>query len=442
MKDKEFTSPANEADRRKGRKSLSKRQKAIISVLVQMGGQPVTLSAISEKLSVSSRTILRELSVVEEWMSENDFRFVRKRGTGVALEETPENKGIVKDKLIKYIDETTKYIGQSGYSDTVRSIDIFNELPNRFPLEGDTPYKYRGDIEQTKDASGVVPDNIKSGWSKHLSIEDLCDAATVARTNLPDTDFMYNDDNLTDPAKLAITKDIISEVQSYEQEHSVKLIDSIGTQMHLDNDVTSEEIENMFKELSEYGLPIEITEFDLAMTQNVEGLTDEEIEVLRQQKMNEIISCIESLQEEYNIRGLTICSKTDSQNFRVKLANEELLTSGNEPIDTLHGGYFTEEMTPKSEQLEEMIDVNETTQEIEKIVENAKIKYDVIEISVVHYIGEFYTGDTLFLVAVLGKHRKESLDALNEVIEKVKFEVEFKKEEISKQGSKTILAGG
>ena len=266
------------------------------------------------------------------------------------LEETPENKKIVKDKLIKYIDETTKYIGQSGYSDTVRSIDIFNELPNRFPLEGDTPYKYRGDIEQTKDASGVVPDNIKSGWSKHLSIEDLCDAATVARTNLPDTDFMYNDDNLTDPAKLAITKDIISEVQSYEQEHSVKLIDSIGTQMHLDNDVTSEEIENMFKELSEYGLPIEITEFDLAMTQNVEGLTDEEIEVLRQQKMNEIISCIESLQEEYNIRGLTICSKTDSQNFRVKLANEELLTSGNEPIDTLHGGYFTEEMEPKAKQ--------------------------------------------------------------------------------------------
>ena len=266
------------------------------------------------------------------------------------LDENSENKGIVKDKLIKYIDETTKYIGQSGYSDTVRSIDIFNELPNRFPLEGDTPYKYRGDIEQTKDASGVVPDNIKSGWSKHLSIEDLCDAATVARTNLPDTDFMYNDDNLTDPAKLAITKDIISEVQSYEQEHSVKLIDSIGTQMHLDNDVTSEEIENMFKELSEYGLPIEITEFDFAMTQNVEGLTDEEIEVLRQQKMNEIISCIESLQEEYNIRGLTICSKTDSQNFRVKLANEELLTSGNEPINTLHGGYFTEEMEPKAKQ--------------------------------------------------------------------------------------------
>ena len=87
-------------------------------------------------------------------------------------------------------------------------------------------------------------------------------------------------------------------------------------------------------------------------------------------------------------------------------------------------------------------DKQETLKEIEAIVENAKIKYNVAEISVVHYLGEFYTGDSLFLVAVLGGHRGESLDALKEVIEKVKFDVEFKKEEISKQGTQTILAGG
>ena len=87
-------------------------------------------------------------------------------------------------------------------------------------------------------------------------------------------------------------------------------------------------------------------------------------------------------------------------------------------------------------------DREKTKAEIEKIVENAKIKYNVHEISVVHYIGEFYTGDMLFLVAVLGAHRGETLDALKEVIETVKYDVEFKKEEISKQGTKTILAGG
>ena len=45
-------------------------------------------------------------------------------------------------------------------------------------------------------------------------------------------------------------------------------------------------------------------------------------------------------------------------------------------------------------------DKDKTKSEIEKIVENSKIKYNVHEISVVHYIGEFYTGDPLFLVAV------------------------------------------
>ncbi len=83
-----------------------------------------------------------------------------------------------------------------------------------------------------------------------------------------------------------------------------------------------------------------------------------------------------------------------------------------------------------------------TLKDIEDIVENTKIKYNIFEISVIHYIGEFYTGDSLFLVAVLGGHREESLNALKEVIEKVKFDVEFKKEEISDNGTKTILAGG
>ncbi|MBE6499610.1 MAG: molybdenum cofactor biosynthesis protein MoaE [Methanobrevibacter thaueri] len=87
-------------------------------------------------------------------------------------------------------------------------------------------------------------------------------------------------------------------------------------------------------------------------------------------------------------------------------------------------------------------DKNKTQKEIEKIVENTKIKYNVHEISVIHYVGEFYTGDMLFLVAVLGAHRKETLDALKEVIESVKYNVEFKKEEISDEGTKTILAGG
>lgn len=87
-------------------------------------------------------------------------------------------------------------------------------------------------------------------------------------------------------------------------------------------------------------------------------------------------------------------------------------------------------------------DKQKALDDIKAIVKEAEEKYGVYKISVVHYIGEFYTGDSLFLVAVLGGHRKESLDALHEVIERVKHDVDFKKEEIAEEGTKIIMAGG
>ncbi|MDR2967519.1 MAG: molybdenum cofactor biosynthesis protein MoaE [Methanobacteriaceae archaeon] len=87
-------------------------------------------------------------------------------------------------------------------------------------------------------------------------------------------------------------------------------------------------------------------------------------------------------------------------------------------------------------------DKEKTEKELKLISESVKSKFGIYEIAIVHYIGEFYTGDTLFLVAVLGPHRKETLDALKDVIERTKFDLEFKKEEISKTGTKIIMAGG
>ena len=87
-------------------------------------------------------------------------------------------------------------------------------------------------------------------------------------------------------------------------------------------------------------------------------------------------------------------------------------------------------------------DVDKAKEDIKSIIETAKVKFGVFDINVVHYIGEFYTGDPLFLVSVLGPHRGETLKALSEVVERVKHEVDFKKEEVSNQGTKTIMAGG
>lgn len=261
------------------------------------------------------------------------------------LPKNEESKRLVKQKLMDYVSATTKFIAENGYSDVVRSYDVFNELLNRFSMNGEISYMYRGDIPQT---SLTVDDNIKSGWLKHLDISDLCDVIAEARRNLPTADFMFNDDNWLDPRKIEANKKLILEIQQYEKEHGVKLIDSIGTQMHIDNNSSKTDIENMLRELSKFGLPIEITEFDIVMTKGTKGLSDFEIEILRQQKINEVYSTIEELREECNIRGFTIWSKTNRQNFRVTLENERRIKADEPTIESLHGGVFTENMEPKS----------------------------------------------------------------------------------------------
>lgn len=267
------------------------------------------------------------------------------------LEEGHEATRIAREKLTFYVDEVTKVL--ADYPDVVRSVDVFNELLNRHPIVGDVPYMVRGDIPQNVDSDDF--DNINAGWLKHLSVEDICEILVTARENLPKVDFMYNDDHLVDPNKLPATIELIRRIQDYSKGLGVQLIDSIGTQLHMDNNISKEELRNMFISLSELGLPIEITEFDLAMTSNVEGLTDDEIETLRQYKINEIYEVINELKDKCDIRGFTVWSKTDSQNFRVSLANEGLIRDGREPITTLHGGAYTEYCLPKSSEISKRI---------------------------------------------------------------------------------------
>ena len=87
-------------------------------------------------------------------------------------------------------------------------------------------------------------------------------------------------------------------------------------------------------------------------------------------------------------------------------------------------------------------DIEKAEKEMNEIAEDVKTKFGVFEVNIIHYIGEFYTGDSLFIVAILGPHRQKSYEALIDTIERVKFDIDFEKEEISNQGSKTILAGG
>ena len=86
--------------------------------------------------------------------------------------------------------------------------------------------------------------------------------------------------------------------------------------------------------------------------------------------------------------------------------------------------------------------IQKTEDELQNIIKEIKEKHGVIEIAVIHYIGKFIPGDPLFLTVVAGAHRQETKAALNDVIERVKYELDFKKEEHTENGTNIIMSGG
>lgn len=101
--------------------TLTARQREIVRILAKTAGNPVPVGAVSEKLNVSSRTVLRELPAIEHWLQENDFTFIRKPGVGLAIEEDPESIRLLEELL--GLEQTS-----SGFSQKERRRQILGEL--------------------------------------------------------------------------------------------------------------------------------------------------------------------------------------------------------------------------------------------------------------------------------------------------------------------------
>lgn len=84
---------------------LTNRSEKIIRILARFPKtQPVTTSIISDELRISTRSVQRELVQVEDWLKSHHFKLVRKRGTGLILDEPPER---IRELLALLDDQST-----------------------------------------------------------------------------------------------------------------------------------------------------------------------------------------------------------------------------------------------------------------------------------------------------------------------------------------------
>ena len=261
------------------------------------------------------------------------------------LEYNGENKQIVYKELLRYVNCITKMIAsynqmslqENGY-EVIKSIDIFNELITRFSNDFRGEYYIREDISKTNSQ--------ESGWQKFLSIEDLCQIALVARKNLPNVEFVYNEVNLEDKTKLSIFKSVLDRIRVFEEKNKnllngKKIIDCIGTQMHLKPYVTEKDLEYSLDFLSSFGYPIKITEYDQTLSDDfIKNHSSKECEIEKVRKQEKLKKYFQVNAKKYNIRQITIWSLTDSTNFLLDKKNKALIKNGMAPIKSIYGGSF------------------------------------------------------------------------------------------------------
>jgi len=81
-----------------------------------------------------------------------------------------------------------------------------------------------------------------------------------------------------------------------------------------------------------------------------------------------------------------------------------------------------------------------TQRALEKIEEEAKSRWDIIEALVIHRVGELHPTDQIVLVIVAAAHREEAFAACEFMMDYLKTQAPFWKKERTPQGSRWVEA--
>ena len=231
-----------------------------------------------------------------------------------SLQKQADEKGMTEQAKREYVKEKIKdslegYVRNiaRNYGDKIETVDIFNELIYDPQMTEDVgKFGERDDFHYRE-----------KGWQEYLSLEDLCDVALMARKEMPNVTFTYNDMNWVNPEKRKEIINVVNKIQTIEQKYRKEgklaknergLIETIGLEAHLTSNVNLEEIDRTFDDIKKYiGLDVEVTELDVARFSN----SPQEIS-----KQNKVFQKFRNLaQERTEFRGLTIWSQSDECSF-------------------------------------------------------------------------------------------------------------------------------
>lgn len=236
-----------------------------------------------------------------------------------------KSKEEVISELKAYVEKSIDFISQ--YNETyqidgkgvISSVDLFNEI-----ISFDEPYR--------------------NMWQKlyGISNEELMSIFQYAQENKPDgVTYVYNEPFLENPER---RKSVLEQLQKMN-ELCPGLIDTIGTQMHIEMTQDIELIWQCFEDLKNVGVQVQITEFDMCLPERFmfdeqgkvrsedefvqiinsklekNGKTIESIAELKSMKMQEITSAIKKT--EIDLEGVTYWSTSNTLDHNLERTNRK-----------------------------------------------------------------------------------------------------------------------
>lgn len=203
----------------------------------------------------------------------------------------------------------------------ITSVDLFNEI-----ISFDPPYR-----NMWKELHGI-------------SNEDLADIFQYAVENKPEgITYVYNEPFLENPERRQVVLKQLEEINAL----CPGLIDTIGTQMHIEMTQSLEDVRNCFEDLKKAGVNIQITEFDMCLPERFmfdkNGKTHSESEILDfiNQRTGMTIKSIAELKEmringisraiketDVPLEGITYWSISDTLDHNLERTNKKTIEDG------------------------------------------------------------------------------------------------------------------
>lgn len=283
--------------------------------------------------------------------------------------------GSPKEEVLKELQEYVKHsidfiskynekhkIGGKGI---ITSVDLFNEI-----ISFDPPYR-----NMWEELHGI-------------SNEELISVFQYALDNKPEgITYVYNEPFLENPERRQAVLKQLEQINSL----CPGLVDTIGTQMHIEMSQSPEDVRNCFEDLKKAGVNVQITEFDMCLPERFmfdengkarsesgildfinqkTGMTLGSIAELKKIRMNEISKAIE--ETGVSLEGITYWSISDKLDHNLERTNRKTFEQGlqRDVATTRYAGLysdFSKEQKIEYESNQQNKDeVSDTTDKIKK----------------------------------------------------------------------------